>query len=66
MFLAVPVIGIVAVTWRSALRLLDPRAGGPDTPDDGPAQPNEVPVVLDPAIAGDLVADPRSQAAPAS
>jgi hypothetical protein len=24
MFLAVPVIGIVAVTWRSALRVLDP------------------------------------------
>ncbi len=66
MFLAVPVIGIVAVTWRSALRLLDPRAGGPDAPDDVPDQGDDVPVVPGPAPAGDLVADPRSQVAPAS
>ncbi len=73
MFLAVPVIGIVAVTWRSALRLLDPRTGGPDAPDDVPAQRDDVPaqrddvpVVPAPAPAGDLVPDPGSQAAPAS
>jgi predicted PurR-regulated permease PerM len=66
MFLAVPVIGIVAVTWRSALRLLDPRAGGPDGPDDVPAQRDDVPVVPAPAAAGDLVPDPGSQVAPAS
>jgi predicted PurR-regulated permease PerM len=65
MFLAVPVIGIVAVTWRSALRLLDPRADD-SAPDDVPAQPDDVRVVPTPAPAGDLVPDPGSQVAPAS
>ena len=66
MFLAVPVIGIVAVTWRSALRLLDPRAGGVDTADVGANAPDDVPLVPAPAAAGDLVPDPGSQVAPAS
>jgi predicted PurR-regulated permease PerM len=45
MFLAVPVIGIVAVTWRSALRLLDPRTGDADAPDEVPALPGDAAVV---------------------
>jgi predicted PurR-regulated permease PerM len=60
MFLAVPVIGIVAVTWRSALRLLDPRAGGTDAPDDVPALRNDDPVIPAPAAAGDVVPDQGS------
>ena len=60
MFLAVPVIGIVAVTWRSALRLLDPRASGADAPDDAPALRNDVPVIPAPAAAGDALPDPGS------
>jgi hypothetical protein len=59
MFLAVPVIGIVAVTWRSALRLLDPRADDV-APDDVPAEPDDVRVVPAPAAAGGVVPDPGS------
>jgi hypothetical protein len=31
----------VAVTWRSALRLLDPGGRGADLPDDVPALPDD-------------------------
>jgi len=62
MFLAVPVIGVVATTWRSALRLLDPKGRGAVAPDDAPADdgapdggpglPDDAPVLpaLAPAI----------------
>ncbi len=51
MFLAVPVIGIVAVTWRSALRVLDPAPSAipGDTPGSATAPPD--PAVADAAPA---------------
>jgi len=56
MFLAVPVIGIVAVTWRSALRVLDPESRGAVAPGDVPAPPDDVGVT--PARADGAVPEP--------
>jgi hypothetical protein len=37
MFLVVPFLGVVAVTWRTVLRVIDqPGAGGPDGADIAP------------------------------
>jgi len=66
MFLAVPVIGIVAVTWRSALRLLDPRADRGFAPDAGPTVPDDSRPQRALAAADGAVPDPASQVAPAS
>jgi putative heme transporter len=67
MFLAVPVIGIVAVTWRSVLRLLDPRGDDTDVPadasGDAPGDPStedagDGPVTF--AASGNALPDPAS------
>jgi predicted PurR-regulated permease PerM len=56
MFLAVPVIGIVAVTWRSALRVLDPESRDTVATGDLPAPPDDVGVA--PARADGAVPEP--------
>ena len=66
MFLAVPVIGIVAVTWRSVLRLLDPEADGSlaagdgSTAPDDPAPPGNDAVAPPLGAVGDAVPGPAS------
>jgi predicted PurR-regulated permease PerM len=59
MFLAVPVIGIVAVTWRSALRLLDPAGVVATEPATQPAaNPARAAPAAEPASAEAAAAKP--------